>query len=281
MILVTGGSGFIGSHTARAREDVGEACLATGRRELDMRDRAAWERFGERHAITGIVHLAASHDVAENTEGVLNALRFGARWGVRRVSVASTIGVYAGAPAPFREDAPLALATPHPIPAAKKIAEILCGLAGDLDVIALRLPAVWGPGGNPDSRFFALPRLAYAAARGEPATARADDALDLCYVSDCARAIALLHTAPRLRHRVYNVGTGRATSNRDVAEAIRELRPDAQIALEPGSQHPPAWLDVARLSADAEFVPAYTLTAGIAEYLDWISARSPSRATPG
>ena len=280
MILVTGGTGFIGSHTTRALEDLGEACLATGRRELDVTDPAAWERIAARHAITGIVHLAASHDVVENTVGVGHLLRFAARWGVRRVSVASTIGVYGGASPPFREDAPLPLHTPHAIPASKKVAEILCGLA-DVEAVALRLPAVWGPGGNPDSRFFALPRLVYAAARGEPASARADDAIDLCHVEDCARAIALLHTAARLRHRIYNVGSGRATANREIVEAIRELRPDARLALEPGAAHPPAWLDVARLRADTGFAPTHTLRDGIATYLDWISGRSRSRATPG
>jgi UDP-glucose 4-epimerase len=281
MILVTGGTGFIGSRTTRALEDMGEACVATGRRDLDVTDPTAWERIGARHAITGIVHLAASYDVVEHTVGVGHALRFAARWGVRRVSVASTIGVYGGASPPFREDTPLPLATPHEIPAAKKVAEILCGLARDVEAVALRLPAVWGPGGNPNSRFFALPRLVYAAARGEPATARADDGIDLCHVEDCARAIALVQTAPRLRHRVYNVGTGRATANREIVDAIREVRPDARLALEPGAAHPPAWLDVARLREDTAFAPTHTLQDGIAAYLDWISGRSPSRATPG
>jgi nucleoside-diphosphate-sugar epimerase len=48
-------------------------------------------------------------------------------WGVERVGVASTIGVYAGAPgpSPYREDTPLPMTAGHVIPAFKKIGELL------------------------------------------------------------------------------------------------------------------------------------------------------------
>src|SRR5258706_14645967 len=79
MIVVTGGLGFIGSHTTRALLDLGESCLLGQRRtgtlpgataeqadkrlvvaQVDLRDRDAFLALGRQHHITGIVHLAGS-----------------------------------------------------------------------------------------------------------------------------------------------------------------------------------------------------------------------------
>ena len=48
-----------------------------------------------------------------------------------------------------------------------------------------------------------------------------EDGIDLCYVKDCGRAIALLQLSERLSHRTYNVATGRTTTYAEVAAAIR------------------------------------------------------------
>ena len=74
MILVTGGSGFIGSHTVRALHDVGEKSVVVARRSTevpaaladlpvvaeqgDVADLETLRAIGRRHEITGIVHLA-------------------------------------------------------------------------------------------------------------------------------------------------------------------------------------------------------------------------------
>ena len=73
MILVTGGLGMIGAHTAQALLDLGEEVVVTrhssgelpsfleGRvtvEQLDVTDRDAFLDLGRRHDITGIVHLA-------------------------------------------------------------------------------------------------------------------------------------------------------------------------------------------------------------------------------
>jgi UDP-glucose 4-epimerase len=254
MILVTGGLGSIGSHTARALLDEGESVVLTGHRStrlpdhlageaagrvvvepLDTTDAAAFLDVGKRHEITGIVHLAAGrYDLPDpveylraETAGLLNALEAATTWGVRRLAVASTIGAYAGVPdVPWREDAPLPVLAPHQIHAFKKAAELFVTLAGasaGFDVVNLRIGTIWGPLGLPDSPFFALPRLLSAAVLGEDPDltpprppAYADDATDLCYVKDCGRAIALLMLADRLEHSIYNVSSGRRQGCRSI-----------------------------------------------------------------
>jgi UDP-glucose 4-epimerase len=153
---------------------------------------------------------------------------------VRRFSVASSIGVYAGVDeVPWREDAPLPLVVPHQIHAFKKTAELFATLTGDgaaFDAVCLRIGTIWGPLGPPDSPFFALPRLLSAAVWGEDpdltpprSPAYAEDGGDLCYVKDCGRAIALLMLAERLNHGTYNVSTGRLVRNSEVVAAITPL----------------------------------------------------------
>jgi UDP-glucose 4-epimerase len=110
----------------------------------------------------------------------------------------------------------------------------------------------------------ALPQLVHAAARGAApdfsalrSPVYADGGLDVCYVKDCARAIALLQLAPRLKHRTYNIASGKVVTNREVAAAVKELVPDALIELpegrRPAGSGQPAWLDISRLREDTGY----------------------------
>jgi UDP-glucose 4-epimerase len=88
MILVTGGLGFVGSHTTRALLDAGESCVLVQRREpvlpedlageggrrvslekADIADLDALLDIGTRHKITGIVHLAGSVTAVRRPRG--------------------------------------------------------------------------------------------------------------------------------------------------------------------------------------------------------------------
>jgi UDP-glucose 4-epimerase len=311
MILVTGGLGSIGSHTARALLDLGESVVLTAHRStrlpeylagqpagrvvvepLDSTDEAAFLDLGKQHEITGIVHLAAGrYDLPDPVEylraetlGLLNALQAAAAWGVKRFSVASSIGVYAGVDQePWHEDVPLPVVAPHQIHAAKKTAELFAALAGDsagFETVSLRIGTIWGPLGLPDSPFFALPRLLSAAVWGQDPdltpprpSAYAEDATDLCYVKDCGRAIALLMVAERLNHRVYNVSTGRLVSYREVVAAINAEVPGANITLPAGrspGRPPDNCLDTSRLRADTGFRPEYDVERAVPDYAAWL-----------
>lgn len=311
MILVTGGLGSIGSHTARALLDLGESVVLTAHRStalpeflagepagrvvvepLDTTDGASFLDIGKRHEITGVVHLAAARfDLPDpvaylraETTALLNALEAAREWGVRRFSVASSVGVYVGVDeVPWREEAPLPVLAPHQIHAFKKTAELfatLAGAGGGFEAVSLRIGTIWGPLGLPDNPFFALPRLLSAAVRGEDPDLRpprppayAEDATDLCYVKDCGRAIALLMTADRLDHGIYNVSSGRLVGYREVVDAINAAVPGADLTLPAGrspGRPPDNHLDITRLQADTGFRPEYDIERAVPDYVDWL-----------
>jgi UDP-glucose 4-epimerase len=259
---------------------------------LDTTDRRAFLALGERHRITGIVHLAAApHDAPDpvaylqaEASALLSALAAASAWGVRRFAVASSIAVYLGvADPPWREESPLPTVAAHQIPVFKKTAELWSALIGahaGFDVVHLRIGTIWGPLGLPDSPFFALPRLLSAAVRGEDPDltpprppAHADDATDLCYVKDCGRAIALLMLADRLAHSTYNVSSGRLVRYGEVVAAINAAVPGADLVLPPGHSagRPPAGhLDIGRLQRDTGFVPEYDVERAVTDYVGWL-----------
>jgi UDP-glucose 4-epimerase len=309
MILVTGGSGFIGSHTVRALAGLGEASVLVQRgtdqvpahladlpvsaEQADVADLDSLRAIGERHHVTGIVHLAGypaprgtvgGIDATQGLlDGLLNIARIAAEWDVRRVSLASTLGVYGGLRhgGPLTEDLPVLLTAPHPIPRSKKIAELLAeqlAEATGTEIVSLRISGTWGPLGHEDP-FFAAPALIHAAASGKPldlstllTRPHLGDGLDLCYVKDTGRAIALIQLAGHLQHRTYNVASGRVTTNADVIAAIRETVPEAELDLPAGADRPGAALDITRLRQDTGFEPQYDTARAAADYIAWLKA---------
>ena len=264
--------------------------------QADVTDLAALLDIGTRHKITGIVHLAGSVPWPPGADepvlgarkaigSLLNVVQAAADWQVRRVGVASTIGVYGGVAAkgPLSEDTPLPMAAFHVIPAFKKIGELLGDYLADvtgIEVISYRI-SPWGPGGNPASPFSAAPQLVHAATRGTVpdfsalrSPAYAGDGLDMCYVKDCGRAIALLQLAPQLSYRTYNIASGRVLTNREIAATVKRLVPDARIEL-PEGQNPAGpgqevWLDITRLREDTGYQPAYDTEGAVADYISWL-----------
>jgi UDP-glucose 4-epimerase len=309
MILITGGLGFIGLHTARAFIDAGEDVIITRNRtyrepefmkddlgkhalveQLDITNAEALMDLGKRYKIDGICHLAgpgysaanASIDYRINVFGLLNMLEAAREWQVKRLTLASSIATYyygGASRGPFVETMPLRMTATNPIETYKKVDELLASHYADragIDVAFMRIALIYGP-------FHAYGNIAYALTRAGVDGAQPnftvdtyeEDTTDLCHVVDCARAITLLQLAAKLPNRTYNIGDGKATSGKQIAEAVEKAIPGATVgaALKPGrgpGYTVDRYMDLSRIKADVGYEPQYTLERGIAEYADWL-----------
>ena len=147
VILVTGGAGFIGSHTCVALTEAGYDVLIAdnfsnsspdvpGRLErlagrpmkcvrADVRDREALDRLFRDHPISAVIHFAGLKAVGEsvakpleyygnNLGSTLALCGAMAAAGVKRLVFSSSATVYAtGSPMPLDEDSPLGCTNPY------------------------------------------------------------------------------------------------------------------------------------------------------------------------
>jgi GDP-L-fucose synthase len=272
-VAVTGGAGFLGRPTVRLLEELGAEVSVPRSAEYDLRDPAAC-----REALAGaevVVHLAArvggigfnrrnpgplAYDNLMMGTNVFEACR---ELRVRKLVAACSVCAYPKfTPVPFRED-DLWSGYPEesnaPYGLAKKMLIVLSDAYRrqyGLDSCAPVLANLYGPGDNfdlEDSHVIAAMVHKYVVAheRGDPEVVlwgTGEPSREFLYVDDAARALVLAAERYDSSDPV-NVGTGRETRIRDLAETISGLvgyegetvwdasRPDGQ---------PKRYLDVSR-----------------------------------
>ncbi|MEV7389127.1 hypothetical protein [Streptomyces sp. NPDC091215] len=91
--------------------------------------------------------------------------------------------------------------------------------------------------------------------------------------------------AERLNRRVCNIGSGRATTRREIVEAITAALAEVRFELPEGggsvSASGGSWLDISRLRQDTGFKLQYDTERAVAEYIDWLRAGTERRPHAG
>jgi len=305
--LVTGGAGFIGSHTVdelvRRRHDVVVLDDLSAGKEQNLSQVAGQIEFVRgritdletlRTACRGVdyvLHLAARTSVPLsvrdpletnriNVDGTLNVLVAARDARVRRVVFAASSSAYGETPSlPKVETTPPAPISPYGV--SKLAGELYAQVFGrvyDLENVSLRYFNVFGPRQDPGSPYSGvLSRFISAVLDGVPPVVFGDgeQSRDFTYVANAVQATLLASEAQGVSGMVFNVGTGRRyTLNQtlQLLQAIAEKPVQAQY-------DPPREGDIRHSQADIElarkrlsYQPRVDFEEGLRRTWEWYRA---------
>jgi len=306
--LVIGGAGLIGSHTVDllTRQDVGEIVVydnfVRGTSENlagAVRDPRVkiYDVGGDicqtdilnaaMKGMDGVFHFAAlwllqCHDFPRsafevNVQGMFNVLEGCVHNGVKRLVYSSSASVYGDAvEEPMTEDHPFNNKNFY---GATKI----CGEAMarafhhryGLDYVGLRYMNVYGPRQDYRGAYIAvIMKMLDAIDRGEGPTILGDgsEAFDFVAVQDCAQA-NICAVSSDAKDRFYNVGTGKRTSLKELAQMLVDLTGcEKPIQFAPRSQATLVRNRIgspARAKSEIGFEAQVSLEDGLREVIQW------------
>jgi UDP-glucose 4-epimerase len=303
-ILITGGSGFIGSHIVEHYQNTAEEIrvldnLRTGyRHNLDglkhtFIEGSITDRDLVRKAVEGvdyIFHLAALVSVPEsmskpgecvdiNVHGLLNVLEEAAAAGVKKLVFASSAAIYGDNPTvPKLETMIPEPKSPYAI--TKLDGEYYLGMfqrEGKLETAALRFFNVFGPRQDPKGAYAAaVPIFIEKAVRNEDITVFGDggQTRDFIYVKDIVGALSFAVETPGVTG-VFNAGYGGQITINDLANGlIQSAGSTSKVAHLPERagdvRHSRASSDKLRA---AGWVPKHNLDEGLARTLEFFRDR--------
>jgi UDP-glucose 4-epimerase len=251
-ILVTGGTGFIGSHIVDQLLALGQEVevvddLSSGRREnlasgvplhqVDVCDRQSLAKVFDRFRPQAVCHQAAQMSVSRsvrepafdarvNLLGLISVLDEAVRVGAKRVVFASSGGVlYGDVSQPAPETTPANPISPYGISkwAGEKYLEFYAR-EHRLNAVALRYSNVYGPRQNPHGEAGVVAIFCQKMLAGEAATINGDGKYvrDYVYVEDVARAnVAALTRTDLDPFTPLNIGTGQGTDVNELEAMLR------------------------------------------------------------
>lgn len=242
-MVVTGGSGFVGSHLVRRLVETGAEVVLPVRAETDLwriQDLLEWIRTvpaAEPLPRTRVVyHLAAAgvrpeDDTATvletNVLGTLRLLEHARRVGVERFVYCGSCFEY-GPGEKLSEDTPLRPISEYGASkAAGSLLTLASGAAHGLPVVVVRPFTTYGP---LEAAYRLVPSVILDALEGGPVRLTSGtQTRDLVYVGDVVEGLLAAATDERAIHEIFNLCTGRTTSVLDVASAVSALLGNVEI----------------------------------------------------
>lgn len=243
-ILVTGGSGFIGSHLVDKLIDLGHEVTsvdlnyktnpkANGRR-VNITDRShmvdAYEGIDYVFHVAGQARVQPSianpmDSIINNVNGTAKVLQLSKQAGVKRVIYSMTSSVYGSHKAPHTEDMCPQPLSPYAV--SKLAGEQLCKVYSELyglETASLRYFNVYGPRESDFGQYTTVvKKFLQQRAAGEPLTIVGDgeQRRDFTHVYDIVEAnIAAMNYQGELKGEIFNIGASHNYSINEVANLI-------------------------------------------------------------
>lgn len=307
--LVTGGAGFIGSHTVKKLLDLGERVICVDNfndyyspdakrhnaseflgnvgaklHVADICDYVHLREIFEKEKPDRVCHLAARAGVRPsiynpllyqevNVQGTTNILDLCVKCGVKKLVFASSSSVYGNAKkVPFKEKD----CTDRPISpyaATKKSCELLahaCHHLHGLKCIGLRFFTVYGPAGRPDMAPFLFTQ---AITNEKPIKqfGNGTSQRDYTYIDDIVEGIVSALNAD-LDFEIINLGNNKPVKLKDFIKVIEELvGKKAQIIQEPMQQGdvPVTYADISKAKELLNYSPETSIEEGMEMFVSW------------
>jgi UDP-glucuronate 4-epimerase len=268
-VLVTGGSGLVGIHTAKKFIDNGQkvTCFdiagkpwyaasllgkAVSKVKFIKGDIRNFKRLQEvviKQNITGVIHAAAVVNeknvrkdplkaIHANILGTANILEIARLYKLERVVYISSGTVYGRRtdPTPIREEE----VNPQNIYSETKYSgeRLLEKYRSvySVDSLTVRISSAYGPGKPWDTKKYPIQRLCWEAINGRhfKMPEGGEYERDFTYIKDVTLGIFLAYYSKAPKHSVYNICCGRTYSLSDVVYNLNKILPDSKLEIGAG-----------------------------------------------
>ena len=297
-ILVTGGSGFIGSNVitelSKSHKVINFDLNPSENTMIeevigDIRDKELVEQVVEKCDI--IIHLAAQVSVPLsidypqktfdiNVEGTQNIIDAAHKFGIKRLIIASSAAVYGMASnLPLKEESAGQCLSPYAQSKWKNESQIMLARDDGLEAVALRFFNVYGPGQSTNGAYAAvIPKFIEMLTSGKKPIVYGDglQSRDFIHVKDLVRAIENLLECDWniVDIHAYNLASQSQTTILELIELINNsiekqsqewesVQPNFETSRQGDIMH--SFADISKISSTLNWEPAIELTQGIEE----------------
>ena len=301
-VLVTGGSGFIGSHVVDKLRDKGvkvrvyDGIMPLHRDDIEYYQGSVLDIAALGFAMNGIdvvMHLAAIADVkgvlekpqyseSINVRGTINVLEAARTSEIKRVVYGGTTWVYSETETNNVDESTPLHAPSHFYTATKLAGEYFCQSYSklyDLDVTVLRYGIPYGPRARDGA---VIPIFVKKALNGEPLTIEGDGSQfrKFVYVEDLAEGnvLALKSIA---KNKTYNLDGIEKITIKEIAEMVRNIIGNTKIEYASARTGDFSGKEVSSELAKKElgWEPQISFEEGLRRYIIWYKEREEKRSS--